>query len=397
MSSKSKTLKKASTTSSLADYTLYKYADIQNSWIMCEGHLNYRYDRIKLLNISQFAIFYVVLAKIPTDGGKQIVGVYLYRNQKQNPSNFFQLDEYDRISDQSAKTIKSKYFLFELIGKDPNDIEIFGAADVNERDKWTKHLNEALNWTRQNSSSENFSVAHLVIKHSRRNIAPNSEHSNADVRSNYEPFAVPNTTMSIDEFESKADESNRNSVLNNVFLVPHRPVPPIPVATERKSTTDQETENIYLEAQDLPVYVIQQEDEPKSALPDDLIFSWKNIFYSNEYDDHASILNDIGEIGAFLIRPQLKRNKSKDHEYTLSIYAFGGIIKYKILHLLNGKFGLTLDDQEPNFDTIPDLCQYYTNHSLPRSPLRDDPIKGPVGNLSLKWPYTYYSRFSNKF
>ncbi|CAF1582236.1 unnamed protein product, partial [Adineta ricciae] len=393
--SKSKTLKKPSTTSSLADYTLHKYADIQNSWIICEGHLNYRYDRIKLLNISQFAIFYVVLAKIPTEGEKQIMGVYLYRNQKQNPSSFFQLDEYDRISDQCAKTIKSKYFLFELIGNDPNDTEVFGAADVNERDKWTKHLNEALNRARQNSSSENLSVAHRVLEHSRRDIT--QEPANADVRPHYEPFAVPDTTMSTDEFESKAEKSNRNSVLNNAYVVPRRPVPPIPVATEWKSTIDQATENIYLEAQDLPVYVIEYEDERKSALPDDLIFSWKNIFYSNEHDDHASILNDIGEIGAFLIRPQLKKNQSKDHEYTLSIYAFGGIIKYKILHLLNGKFGLTLDCQEPSFDSIPDLCQYYTNHSLPRSPSRDDPIKGPVGNLSLKWPYTYYSRFSNKF
>ena len=42
------------------------------------------------------AMFYIVLAKIPTEDGKQIMGVYLYRNQKQNSSYFFQLDEYDR-------------------------------------------------------------------------------------------------------------------------------------------------------------------------------------------------------------------------------------------------------------------------------------------------------------
>jgi hypothetical protein len=38
---------------STPDYPLYKYSDIQSKWIICEGHLNYRYDQIKLLNISQ--------------------------------------------------------------------------------------------------------------------------------------------------------------------------------------------------------------------------------------------------------------------------------------------------------------------------------------------------------
>jgi len=35
------------------DYTLYNYSDIQNQWIICEGHLNYRSIQIKFLNISQ--------------------------------------------------------------------------------------------------------------------------------------------------------------------------------------------------------------------------------------------------------------------------------------------------------------------------------------------------------
>lgn len=41
-------------------------------------------------------MYYVVLAKIPTDDQKEIMGIYLYRNQKQKPSNFFQLNEYER-------------------------------------------------------------------------------------------------------------------------------------------------------------------------------------------------------------------------------------------------------------------------------------------------------------
>ena len=77
--------------------------------------------------------------------------------------------------------------------------------------------------------------------------------------------------MSNDEFGSKAEKNNRSSMVNNAFFVPHRPVPPIPVAAEPKSTIDQETENIYLEAQDLPEYAIEQVDNRKSALPDDSV------------------------------------------------------------------------------------------------------------------------------
>jgi hypothetical protein len=40
----------------------------------------------------------------------------------------------NRISDQCSKPIKSKYYLFELVGKYQNDLEIFGANNVNERD-----------------------------------------------------------------------------------------------------------------------------------------------------------------------------------------------------------------------------------------------------------------------
>jgi hypothetical protein len=41
-------------------------------------------------------MYYVVLAKIPIEDEKDIIGIYLYRNQKYKPSNFFQLDEYER-------------------------------------------------------------------------------------------------------------------------------------------------------------------------------------------------------------------------------------------------------------------------------------------------------------
>jgi hypothetical protein len=52
---------------------------------------------------------------------------------------------------------------------------------------------------------------------------------------------------------------------------------------------------------------------------------------------------------------------------------------------------------QPSFDNIADLCQYYRNHQLPRSTASDDLSKRPVGNLCLKWPYTYYLNNSNRF
>ncbi len=94
-------------------------------------------------------MYYVVLAKISNEDEKEIIAIYLYRNQKHKPSNFFQLNEYEkwrlenfmkrifsffsnRISDHCSKPIKSSYYLFELVGKDPSDIEIFGANNVND-------------------------------------------------------------------------------------------------------------------------------------------------------------------------------------------------------------------------------------------------------------------------
>jgi hypothetical protein len=41
-------------------------------------------------------MYYVVLAKIPIDDQKEIIGIYLYRSQKHKPSNFFQLNEYEK-------------------------------------------------------------------------------------------------------------------------------------------------------------------------------------------------------------------------------------------------------------------------------------------------------------
>lgn len=51
-------------------------------------------------------------------------------------SNFYSINFtifVNRISDHCSKPIKCPYYLFELIGKDLSDIEIFGANDTNDR------------------------------------------------------------------------------------------------------------------------------------------------------------------------------------------------------------------------------------------------------------------------
>lgn len=153
-------------------------------------------------------------------------------------------------------------------------------------------------------------------------------------------------------------------------------------------------------------YLTVDEAKPKQNAENDEIhyeqivdeqsFTWKEIFYSNENDDHAQVLNNIGQIGTFLVRPQLKSAAAKDHQYTLSILAFGGIIKYKIFELWDKQFSLTIDDDEPDFRSIPELCLFYTNHPLPRSATKNASKKASVGNLQLKFPYKFYQQNSTK-
>ncbi len=60
-----------------------------------------------------------------------------------NPINFYFLF-LNRVFDRCSKPIKSSYYLFELIGKDQNDIEIFGANNTNEREVRTIKLSQKL-------------------------------------------------------------------------------------------------------------------------------------------------------------------------------------------------------------------------------------------------------------
>lgn len=163
----------------------------------------------------------------------------------------------------------------------------------------------------------------------------------------------------------------------------------VPLSQRRSHppTTNETTDSIYITVDDGP---------PSSSL-DEQSLTWNDVFYSNEQDDHARVLNDIAEIGAFLIRPSSQANNSSDHQHTLSVYTFDGIVKYKLLSLSNGNFSLTTNHSEPEFDDIPKLCEHYRNHSLPHSSSRNDSSKGLVGDLCLKAPYSFYLSDSNSY
>lgn len=96
-------------------------------------------------------MYYVVLARVPMENEREMMIIYLYRNQKHQPSIVLHLNEYaksfpsesslrwifispHRILDHSTKSIKASYYLFELTGKDASDAEVFGAQDSSERE-----------------------------------------------------------------------------------------------------------------------------------------------------------------------------------------------------------------------------------------------------------------------
>ncbi|CAF1018874.1 unnamed protein product [Rotaria sordida] len=191
------------------------------------------------------------------------------------------------------------------------------------------------------------------------------------------------------ERHSSLSESNSTSILR------HRPPPPIPDERYLKlnENNQREIQRCHRSASSPTadnIYLSRQKKDNSTSL-EDKSFTWADIFYANERNDHANILNTICQIGAFLVRPHSIKSNSNHHDHTLSIYAYGEIIKYKILILSNGKYSLVTNNSQPCFFTIPDLCQYYTNHELPRSTLRVNSIKETVENIYLKWPYTYYA------
>lgn len=68
-----------------------------------------------------------------------------------------------------------------------------------------------------------------------------------------------------------------------------------------------------------PIDSYEEEKTVQSEIVDEQTsFSWEKIFYLNRKDDFATILNDIGQTGAFLVRPQLTRTSSSDHDYVRS-------------------------------------------------------------------------------
>ncbi|CAM4934172.1 unnamed protein product [Rotaria socialis] len=419
MTSKSKALKGSLTTKNAVnasiDCTSPKYTDIEKRWIIYEGYLNYRYGQIKFLNLSQFAVYYVVLAKLPIARDKQIMVMYLYRNQKKKSSNVFQLDNYEKLSDQCSKTIKSHCYLFELIGKNQRDIEIFGTITSDERDKWMKYVRQAFNYKNQNSISNNFSNVRQDLTLSWKDDLQNKDCIETDVIYNYQPF-------------TQKEEQERDSPhLYTSSTSCYRPASSIQYEKFLRSNENNEIEieqrhrfdslqtedNIYLCVKPTPSVFDEEHDKKNkcsisqpelqrtterglSTSTANDSFTWDDIFYTNDLNDYADILITSCQNGAFLVRPQSKKTNSNNHDYTLSIYTSGKVIKYKILSLPNKTYTLQNNKSQPCFVDIPHLCQYYTNHRLPCSTSGDDCTKGNFKNVYLTWPYTYYCH-TNKY
>ncbi|CAF3816926.1 unnamed protein product [Rotaria magnacalcarata] len=383
MIAKSKALKSSLTTkktvNAFIDYTSPKYADIEKRWIIYEGHLNYRYGQIKFLNLSKFAIYYVVLAKLPTAYDKRIMVMYLYRNPKNKSSNVFQLDDYEK----NLPTIR----------------------------KWMKYVQQALNYKDQNSISNNFS--NVRQDRSGKDDLQNKDCIETGVNYNYQPSTQKQERESPHLYTPSTSCYRPASCIQYKKSLGSNENNETKIEQRHRFDSLQTEDNIYLSVKPTPSvfyeehdkknkYIISQPELQRkteqglSTSTTNKSFTWDDIFYTNDLNDHANILITICQDGAFLVRPQSNKTNSNNHDYTLSIYTFGEVIKYKILSLPNKTYTLQNNKSQSCFVDIPDLCQYYTNHRLPCSTSRADCTKGNFKNAYLTWPYTYYCH-TNKY
>ncbi|CAF4456160.1 unnamed protein product [Rotaria socialis] len=383
--SKSKALKGSLTTKNAVnasiDCTSPKYTDIEKRWIIYEGYLNYRYGQIKFLNLSQFAVYYVVLAKLPIARDKQIMVMYLYRNQKKKSSNVFQLDNYEK----NLPTIR----------------------------KWMKYVRQAFNYKNQNSISNNFSNVRQDLTLSWKDDLQNKDCIETDVIYNYQPFTQKQERDSPHLYTSSTSCYRPASSIQYEKFLRSNENNEIEIEQRHRFDSLQTEDNIYLCVKPTPSVFDEEHDKKNkcsisqpelqrtterglSTSTANDSFTWDDIFYTNDLNDYADILITSCQNGAFLVRPQSKKTNSNNHDYTLSIYTSGKVIKYKILSLPNKTYTLQNNKSQPCFVDIPHLCQYYTNHRLPCSTSGDDCTKGNFKNVYLTWPYTYYCH-TNKY
>lgn len=79
------------------------------------------------------------------------------------------------------------------------------------------------------------------------------------------------------------------NVGNHAFQMPHRPVPPIPEIKPISSASDK---NTYFQAMKIPPSPSEHQvtDRTRGLLRSKMlfqIFTWTDVFYQNEGDDHA--------------------------------------------------------------------------------------------------------------
>ncbi|CAF1236870.1 unnamed protein product [Adineta steineri] len=328
-------------TKTLYEYETYSYKDIQSQWIIYQDNLHYLCNT-NVLGQSVFKIYRVVLVRMPVENMEDIIGLYLFPDEKKSSSNFFSINKKTIINNRCNKTITPipKCFLFELKFIDKENAEIFGAKDDPTRTIWVNML-------------EN-----LVLK---LKLPP------AD------PVLGYLTPIPIEESRDKPSSSlkqgtngcniNKQEIFNssrsqsNPDMSPYSVVDP--VHHSRSSVPLKSNNDIHIQ-------------QNKKML-------WNDIYYSNENNDYRSVITKTGEYGTFLIRPQSKKTNSNDHNYTLCLYHNSSDVRcFRIEEFPGNRYGLSKKDNRKFVDII-QLCQYYTTHELPMD----------IRNVYLKKPYKY--------
>ncbi|CAF1582240.1 unnamed protein product [Adineta ricciae] len=307
-------------------YETYKYDEIDSKWIIYQDQLQYLHNK-SILGESLFKTIHVVLAQVPIQHVNDIIGLYLYIEDKNTPIEFFPINQKTKIIERCRRVITPipTCFLFELQLNDRAESVIFGAKDDQTRKVWISQLKNVLSQSNTKTTDQDSYLTPTPLIES--DVKP-SDSLTPSIQSWYRPF------------EHVSDNHWRNILLTrDCFSL-----------TSNSHANDQNVEHL--------------KTEPNSELPGIL---WNEIFYSNDKNDYIDVLTRTGQSGVFLIRPQTKKTSSNDHDYTLCLYhKLLGIRSFPIYEIKSrgAEYSLARKGHETFVDML-QLCQYYMRNPLP--------------------------------
>ncbi|CAF1582030.1 unnamed protein product [Adineta ricciae] len=311
---------------SLYEYETYKYDEIDSKWIIYQDQLQYLHNK-SILGESLFKTIHVVLAQVPIQHLNDIVGLYLYIDDKNTPINFFQINQKTKIIERCRRVITPipTCFLFELQLNDREESVIFGAKDDQTRKVWISQLKNVLSQSNTKTKDQEPYLTPTPLIES--DVKPS-----VPLTSSIQPWYRP--------FERVSDNHSRNILLTRDYFS----------LTSNSHHVDQNAGHLKTESN----------SEPPGIL-------WNEIFYSNDKDDYIDVLTRTGQSGVFLIRPQSKKIRSNDHDYTLCLYhKLLGIRSFPIYEIKSreAEYSLARKGRETFADML-QLCQYYMRNPLP--------------------------------